>query len=351
MTPPTRLRVVVATPLGEDLCQMIEQREPRLELIRDQALLPPQRWAADFEGDPAYRRTPERQRQFEALLDSADAIYGIPDVSPAALTRTVRANQRLRWVQVMASGGGAQVKAAGLTRAELNRVTFTTSAGVHARPLAEFALLGLLAGAKNLPRLAADQRAKQWPGRWPMRQLSGQTVLVVGLGHIGREIARVVSALGAQVIGVNREGRPEPGIERIVAPEQLAEVAAVSDALVVSLPGTDATHGLVGEKILAALRPGATLVSVGRGTAIDEEALIAALRSGQVGFAALDVFASEPLPADSPLWTSPNVLVSPHTAANSAEEERLIAELFVDNASRLLAGGPMYNVVDTEEFY
>lgn len=330
---------------------MIEEREPRIDLIRDQSLLPPMRHAADFAGDPAFRRTPEQQARFEALIDSAEVLYGIPDVDPAALTRAVRANPALRWVQIMAAGGGGQVAAADLTHDELQRVVFTTSAGVHGGPLAEFALFGLLAGAKTLPRLLAQQRAHEWSGRWTMAQLEEQTVLVLGLGGIGREVARKLSALGATVIGSSRSATAVPGVDRVVDAAGIADAAAVSDAVVTTLPGTAGTTGLLGADFFAALKPGATIVNVGRGTVIDEPVLIEALRSGRVGFAALDVVADEPLDPASPLWDLPNVLISPHTAALNDAEERRIAELFADNATRFLNGEPMVNVVDTVEFY
>jgi len=184
-----------------------------------------------------------------------------------------------------------------------------------------------------------------------MGQLSEQTILVVGLGHIGLEVARKVSALGARVIGVHRREVDVETVERIVAPEDLADIAPSVDGVVVTLPGTDATFQLLDAEFFAALRPGATLVSVGRGTVIDEDALVGALQDGRVGFAALDVFAVEPLPQDSPLWSLPNVVLTPHTAANSEHEERLIAELFADNARRLLDGEPLRNVVNTVDFY
>lgn len=345
------LRVAVATPLPPELVDLIASREPRLELVVDQSLLPPMRWAADFGGDPAFRRTPAQQRAFEELLDSAEVLYGIPDLQPAALTRAVRANPRLRWVQTMAAGGGAQVKAADLTAAELERVTFTTSAGVHAGPLAEFALFGLFAGAKHLPRLTAQKERREWSGRWEMGQISEQTILVLGLGGIGAMVAQKLIALGARVVGVARHPVDIPGMSRQIHPDQLAEVIGEVDGLVNTLPGTGATDAMVSAELLAAVRPGLTVASVGRGTIFDEEALIAALQDGRVGFAAMDVFAVEPLPADSPLWTLPNVVIAPHTAANSAHEERLIAELFADNARRLLDGEQMRNVVDTVEFY
>lgn len=346
-----RLRVAVATPLSEDLCVLIETQEPRIELVRDQALLPPMRWNADFDGDPNFTRTPSEQKRFEALIDSADALYGIPDVSPAALARTIAANPRLRWVQIMAAGGGAQVKSAGLSSEDFERVVFTTSAGVHGGPLAEFALFGLLAGAKHLPRLMEQKANKTWSGRWPMAQLSEQTVLVVGLGGIGREVARKVSALGARVIAMSRNQAPVEGVAEFVSQAELAEAVKRVDAIVVTLPGTEATYKLIGPEVLKNVKHGTTLASVGRGTVIDEDALVAALQDGRIGFAALDVFAVEPLPQESTLWDMPNVIISPHSAANNAVEERLIAELFIDNAARLLDGDKLRNAVNTIEFY
>jgi phosphoglycerate dehydrogenase-like enzyme len=343
--------VVASTPISEELITRIVRREPRIDFIRDHTLLPPQRFAGDHSGDPSFQRRPDQQRAFDELVDSAQALYGVPEEKPSALNRTAQHNPGLLWVHTMAAGGGAQIKAAGLTDDQLNRIRFTTSAGVHAEPLAEYALFALLAGAKTLPRLLAQQSQRQWPGRWEMGLLSQQRVLLVGLGGIGRAVAAKLSALGATVIGTSRSGQPVDGVDEVVHPDDLAEAAVGVDGIVVSLPGTAATDGLIGEKVLHAAKPGFTLVSVGRGTVIDEPALIAALRDGQVGFAALDVFAVEPLPADSPLWSDPKVLISPHTAALNSAEDRLIADLFADNAGRFLDGRPMRNAVDTVEFY
>jgi phosphoglycerate dehydrogenase-like enzyme len=309
------------------------------------------RWPADFSGDPSWRRTPEQQRAYVAAIDSADALYGIPDVDPAALARALRANPRLRWVHTMAAGGGGQVRAAGLTADELDRVVFTTSAGVHGEPLAEFAVFGVLAGAKNLPRLQRGQRACEWGGRWTMAQVSAQTVLVLGLGGIGRVVVGKLHALGATVIATSRKDTDVAGVAKVVHPDRLVEVAPMVDAVVNTLPGTSATEHLLGKRFFDALGPGTAVVNVGRGTVIDEDALLSALDSGRVGFAALDVFETEPLPSDSPLWSHDNVLVSPHTAALDEAEDRRIAELFVENARRLLDGEPLRNVVDTVEFY
>lgn len=347
----SRLRAVVAVPLPEELCRLIEEIEPRVEVVRDHALEHPARWPADWSGDPSHTRTPAEQSAYERMVDSADVLFGIPDVDADALARTVRANPRLRWVMTTAAGGGSTVKAAGLDRGELDRVVFTTSAGVHGGPLAEFAVFAVLAGAKGLPRLLDDQRTRTWPDRWRMRQLDELTVLVVGLGGIGAECARRFHALGATVWGTTRSGDPVDGVDRLVPIDDLAEVVAEVDAIVVTLPGTAQTEHLIGADVLAAVRPGVIVTNVGRGSVIDEAALLDALDDGRVSFAGLDVFEQEPLADDSPLWTHPHVLVSPHTAAIDAREEERIARRFAENAGRLIDGRPLQAVVDTVEFY
>lgn len=347
-----RLRAVAAGPLPEELADRVRRAEPRLDLIVEQALLPPMRHPGDHQGDPSFRRSKADQRRFEELLDSAEVLYGIPDERPAALTRTVRANPALRWVQTMPAGGGAQVKRAGLTAEELDRIAFTTTAGVHEEPLAEFALFGLLAGLKTLPRLQGHQRRHDWTGdRWTMRMLAGSRVLVVGLGHIGRTTAAKLAALGVQVAGTSRRDVTVDGVVEVLHPDVLADRIGEFDGVVVALPGTAETERLVSAEVLERMKPGTVLVNVGRGTVIDEPALVRALEDGRVGFAALDVVAEEPLASDSPLWDFDTVLLSPHTAALNAREDELIAALFADNAARYLDGRELVNRVDTVEFY
>ncbi len=347
----TTLRVAVATPLPTGLRHLITDVDPGVELLVDDDLLPPMRYPGDHDGDPAYHRSPQQQAAFDSLLATADVLYGIPDTKPATLGPAIRANPALRWVHTMAAGGGGQVKAAGLSDRELSQVVFTTSAGVHGGTLAEFAVFGVLAGAKDLPRLLALQAKREWPERWAMKQVSEQTVLVVGLGGIGGETARLLKGLGATVLGVKRTAEPVPFVDEVRGDDALPALAARADAIVVTLPGTDATTGLIGAEVLQAAKPGIVVVNVGRGTVIDEPALIAALRSGQVSSAYLDVFATEPLPIESPLWSMPTVVIAPHTAALSPAEDRRIAELFADNLRRFLQGQPLRNVMDTKDFY
>ncbi|WP_309505027.1 D-2-hydroxyacid dehydrogenase [Streptomyces sp. KM273126] len=323
-----------------------------MTLLIDPVLLPPMRHRADFSGDPGYLRTAEQQARFHALLDSADALLGIPGSDPADLARAVRSNPRLRWVHATSAGGGQQVGAANLAPQDLQRVTFTTSAGVHGSSLSEFALLGILSGAKDLPRLLRLQAQHHWSDRWMSRPISRHKVLVLGFGGIGREVSRCLSLLGASVTVMSRNADAEhPDVDRFVTPDALSDVIGEMDAIVCALPGTDLTRHMVDDQFLAKVRPGVTFVNVGRGTVVDESALITALQDGRIGYAALDVFEVEPLPHSSPLWSMPNVLISPHTAALSADQEEGVADLFADNATRLLDGHPLKNVVNTIEFY
>ncbi|MFT3834223.1 MAG: D-2-hydroxyacid dehydrogenase [Micropruina sp.] len=341
-----KVRVVVATPLAPELCDRVAAVDPRVEVVVDQELLPPMRHPADFAGDPSFSRTPEQQSRFDELVDSAEVLYGIPDVQPPALARTVAANPDLRWVMTMAAGGGGQVVAAGLPEEALQRIVFTTSAGAHGIPLAEWAIFGLICGCKELPRLQRQQRAHEWPTRVVGRPIEGSTVLIAGLGGIGQQVAKRCKALGMTTLGVKRRVSEVDNVDEVHALDDLESIIGRADHIVLTLPGTPQTEKLVNAALLAKAKPGVTIVNVGRGTVIDEDALVDALRSGQVGFAALDVFAVEPLPSDSPLWDLENVLVSPHSGGLDSREDERICEIFCDNLRLYLAGRPLHNVVD-----
>lgn len=344
---PGRLRVVIATAQTPENIELLRRREPRLDVVYEPELLgpPSDNWMVKHE------RTADEQAGFEAVLDSAEALFGVPEHSGTSLARTVAANPGLRWVHTIPAGGGQQIKSARLDDAALERIVFTTSAGVHAEPLAEFAVFGVLAGAKLLPRLRTAQIRHEWMPRVAMGLAPDMTVAVVGLGGIGKVVASKLSGLGYRVVGVHRHEVDAPGVSRIYPVEQFAEVAGIVDAIVLALPGTVQTDRMLSREVLAAIKPGATVVNVGRGTTVDEPALVEALLDGRVGFAALDVTHVEPLPSDSPLWDLPNALISPHTAAITEHEARLITELFAANATAFLDGTPLKNVVNTVEFY
>ena len=344
---------MIASPLPAELVQRVADADARVELLYDASVLPAQRWSGDITGDPAFVRAAATERRWAELLARADVLYGIPGNTGAELVETLRSAPRVRWVQARSAGAGEQLgDAIALDPARLRDVAVTSVSGIHAGPLAEFALLGLLAFAKRLPELARDKAGRAWPDVKPtMRVLAGRTVLVVGLGEIGLEVARLAGAFGMHVVGVRRTAEAVPGVDEVATPDRLTELAARADALVVTLPLTEATTGLVDRGALAALRPGAVVVNVGRGAVIDEAALVGGLRDGRLAGAALDVFAQEPLPPDSPLWSLDNVILSPHVAARTDDEDANAVALFADNLRRHLDGAPLRNVLDSERLY
>jgi phosphoglycerate dehydrogenase-like enzyme len=348
-----RTQVMIASPLEGDLVARIRRADPRIEVLWEPDLLPPARYPADHGGDPAFRRDRAGEARWRAMLDRAEVLFGVPGDSVDALAEVVTRASRIRWIHATSAGAGEWVRRANLAPEDLERVAITTSSGVHAVPLAEFAILGLLAIAKELPRLVTDQRAKVWPEvRQPLRELHGQTLFLLGLGAIGREVARLGKALGMRTVGFRRtQGPPPEWVDEVHGPERLPDLGGEADAVVVSLPLTEQTADLVDRATIERLPPDCIFVNVGRGGVVDEPALIDALRERRIGGAVLDVFAEEPLPPDSPLWTLPNVLVTPHAAALSPRENERIVELFVANLRRFLDGDPLTNVIEPGVYY
>jgi phosphoglycerate dehydrogenase-like enzyme len=343
--------VAVVTPLEPELLEPIRAVARGIELLYEPDLLPPVRYPGDHHGVEGFSRDPDAERRWQELLGRAEVLLGLPDDSPASLAAVVRSNPGLRWVQGTAAGTGEQVKAAELSPEELERVMITSASGVHVGPLAEFCLLGLLAFTKDLPRLGADQKAHHWD-HYPVGELRGGTLLILGLGAIGTEVARLAKAFGMLTIGINRGGVSDsPHVDEAHTPDRLYGLLGRADAVVVTLPLTEETRGMLNGRALGHLKPDAILVIAGRGEVIDEPALIRALREHRLRGAALDVFATEPLPTDSPLWDLPGALISPHTAALSVHENERIAELFGENLRRYLAGEELLSRVDTRLFY
>jgi phosphoglycerate dehydrogenase-like enzyme len=350
-SPSRTLTVAIATPIDPELVEQIRAVAEGVEVLYEPDLLPTVRYPGDHRGVEGFTRDADGERRWQEMLQSAGVLLGLPGDSPEGLAAVVRSNPGLRWVQGTAAGTGEQVKAAGLTSEELERVTFTSASGVHVGPLAEFCLLGLLLFTKGVPRLRTDQQAHHWD-HYPVAELRGSTLLVLGLGAIGTEVARLAKALGMRTIGVNRRGVSDsPHVDETHPPEHLLDLLGVADALVATLPLTEETRGMLDAEAIGRMKPGAILIDAGRGGVIDEPALVVALREKRLKGAALEVFATEPLPTDSPLWDLPNVLISPHTAALSVHENERIDALFIENLRRYLRGDELLSRVDPELFY
>mgnify|MGYP005853466785 CR=1 FL=1 len=272
---------------------------------------------------------------------------------------------RLRWVQLATAGADAWLDHPILQR----DVLVTTASGIHAAPIAEHILAMMLAWVRRLPQTWRWQSRREWPrGRaeqYQVQELEGATLGIVGYGSIGRHLARLARGLGMRVLALRRSSGPadqgwvEPGTgdpageipERLYGRGGLVSMLRQCDFVAVTLPLTARTRHLIGARELAAMKSTAFLVNVSRGQVIDEQALIAALEAGMIGGAGLDVFETEPLPPDSPLYRLENVILTPHVAGLSPRYNERLARLFAENLRRYVSGEPLLNVVDRRRGY
>jgi glyoxylate/hydroxypyruvate reductase A len=338
--------ILITSWLEPEQVERIRSAAPWAEIVYEPALLRPPRYLADHAGRDV-TRTAEQEAQWRTHLRRATILFDfdrthledLPDVAPD-----------VRWVQATSAGIGRLVGR--LRYADrMPDTTFTTASGVHARPLSEWVLMCLLGHVRGLLHTVEAQRSRTWE-RYAGTDLEGRSVLVAGYGRIGQAIGRTGRAFGLRVIGVRRDpGKPSPHADAVHGPDDLSHLLEESDFLVLAAPHTEETESMIGAEELARLPAHAALVNVGRGSLVDEPALIEALRAGSIAAAYLDVFATEPLPHGSPLWTMPNVLVSPHSASTSDRENARLTNLFIDNLGRWNDGRPLRNVLDTSTGY
>ncbi len=331
------ITAVIASPLSAAVAGRIAAEAPDgVRIVYRPDLVPPPRYPCDHVGDPTFRRTTEQEAEWREILRGAEITWDFPESGgdgPAELT------PNLRWVQGTSAGVGARVMRLGLF--ERPEVYVTTASGIHARPLAEYVFGALLAHVKHVPHLAEQQRAHHWE-RFTPDTLDGRTMVLVGPGRIGREVARLAHAFDMTVLALARDSDPgratDLGVDEIFTRDRFHAMLGRADVVVLSAPQTPETDNIMDEAAFAALRPGTVFVNIGRGTLVDEDALLAALRDGRVGYAVLDVFRTEPLSVDSPFWDEPNVRISPHSVANSTNEYDRIANLFIANLARYADG-------------
>ncbi len=282
---------------------------------------------------------------------------GIAKIEAAYLTRdirfsdhyvtfgdTVKAASNLKWVHFTSTGIDQHPFLPALHE---RKVRLTTSAGTNGEPVGQTAFCGLLMLARGFPRWITAQRDRRWDparGKDTPRDLQGQTVVIVGLGTIGATVARLCQTLGMKVIGLRRSPKRDGDpVDEMHTLDKLPSLLPKCDWWVLACPYTKETHQLINAKTLALMPKHAYLINVARGAVADEKALIAALQSKQIAGAYLDVFEKEPLPADSPLWDIPNVIVSPHNASASDGNDKRAAKVFVDNLQLYAGGKKMHN--------
>ena len=330
------IEVIITLAFSDELIKQISEVSPRFTVEKIVA-----RKVEDID-DEAWKRV-------EILY--TNRILPTPEQSP-----------NLRWIQFHWAGMDHALDEPILQR---EGMTVTSMSGASASQMAEHAVLMMLALGHHVPEAFAHQKRSEWPsGRWNLfnpQELRGSMVGIIGYGSIGRQIARLLQTFGATVLATKRdilhpedngyiiEGLGDPGgdfVNRLYPPQAMQSMLKECDFVVVTLPRTKATRGILGAKELGVLKPSAFLVDISRGEIIDHAALIPLLREHKIAGAALDVFPTEPLPADSPLWKLPNVIITPHIAGFSPHYDERAASLFMQNLKRYLEELPLYNRLD-----
>lgn len=331
--PTETVNILVAAPIGEDCRQRIAATSPRVKVL-DVADLS----RADHERDPAARE------ELDARLAEAEVVFAfrLPD---NLLARA----PKLKWIQVMSAGVDRFLDKELLQ----SPVMLTNVSGIHATPIGEFVLSLMLMFVKRAPLSFEMKQKKHWE-RFTPEVLRGKTVGVVGLGSIGREVARLAKGFGMRVIATRRSAKRAARaryVDLLLPREQLPRLLADSDFVVIALPFTAETDQFIGEEELRAMKPTACIINIGRGRLIDEEALVRALSEKWIAGAGLDVFATEPLPADSKLWELPNVIFSPHVAGGMEDYLAQATDVFCENLRRYLNGKRLLTLVGKRRGY
>ena len=331
-----RVTVLVGWALPTELMERIGALDPRVRLLNDtnQDLPRPDVWPPFPFPDELLPLVPEAQVLLTSRL-------------PANLQQTA---PHLRWVQLISAGADVAIRE-GL---EYSSLVFTTASGIHAIPISEWVLGSMIALAKEFPAaIRAQDKVDYW--KFIGGELAGRTAGILGLGKIGSRVARLCRSLDMRVLAMRRSiTEPvagEGGVDLLLPPRDLTHMLRESDFLIICLPGTHETIGLVGEEQIRQMKRGSYIVNVGRGGIVDEVALVSALRDGHLAGAALDVFAREPLPPDSPLWSEPRLLMTAHVAGNSLLYEERATDLFLENLRRYLDGHDLLNVYDADRGY
>jgi phosphoglycerate dehydrogenase-like enzyme len=275
----------------------------------------------------------------DAALSRADALLAWRP--PARLGARA---PKLRWIQSLT--GGCDQWLVG----DVPDVPLTCARGTHRLSMPEHILAALFVVTKQIPGIVLDQRERRWRRR-VNPTLAGRTLGILGLGAIGAEVARKAAALEMRVVGTRRSAAPVPHVDRVYGAGETDAVLAESDYVVLLLPSTTQTRALIDRRALAKMKPGAYLFNFGRGDLVVDDDLAAAVRDGVIAGAVLDVFRTEPLPTDSPLWTTEGITIFPHVGGLHPERDEGVAALWVDNLRRFVAGRPLREVVDRARGY
>ncbi|MBD2249989.1 D-2-hydroxyacid dehydrogenase [Nostoc parmelioides] len=277
----------------------------------------------------------------------AEVYFSWFNLKPKTLHRVLEAAPQLRWHHAPNAGVNHIITPQYLER----NLILTNGAGVHAIPIAEFAIAYMLSHAKQLPQLYKQQLEHNWQRGLAIEELLDKTLLIIGAGGIGQEIASRAKAFGMRILGSRRHPQPLPNFDKVVGADEWKELLGEADYVVIATPLTWDTKGMIDTEVLCLMRPSAYLINIARGAIVDEFALVEALQNGEIAGAALDTVFTEPLPPESLLWSLPNVVITPHCSGNSPRTKERSLALFIDNFTRYRHGQPLHNVVDQTAGY
>ncbi len=341
------LNVLICSYLEPELVEQIRGVDARLNVEYHPDLLPKPRYQADHVGAPL-ERSPTDQARWLSLLREAEILF---DFDYTGVKELPERAPNVRWIQASSAGIGQFIQRQNYAR--MNAV-FTTSSGVHARPLAEYTIMSMLEVVKQRDLARRQQLDHRWQ-RFSTVELSGKTLAIVGLGKIGLEVAKLAKAFDMRVIASKRhvEGLDASsfGVDVLLPWTDLHAMLAQTDFVCLATPHTIETENLMDEAAFQALKPGATLINIARGAVVVEAAMVAALESGRLAHAALDVVTTEPLPPNSPLWDIPNVSIYHHSASTNDRENQRIVELFCQNIKLYLEQKPLLNTLNIAQMY
>ena len=341
--------ILIASYLESEHVERIQAIDKSIVVHYKPDLLRPPRYPADHNGNPI-TRTQEEESQWQTLLNKADILF---DFDQTHLTDLPDLAPNVKWIQATSAGIGQMVKRLEYDT-RMPATIFTTASGIHSQPLAEFCLMSMLMYSRGLTRMLKMQSQKHWE-RYAGTDLIDRTVVIIGMGNIGKKVTEIAKSFGMKVIGIKRTISETDLIEiqadQILPTNKLHYALKQADYLILCMPHTPETEHMIGETELNLLPKGAMLINIARGTVVDETALIKALEHGHLGGASLDVFQTEPLPKHSPLWNMPNVLVSPHSGSTSERENSRLTDLFCHNLRQHLDNKPLLNVLDTNLLY
>ena len=308
--------------------------------------------------------TPEQLQRVKDLAPNYEVIDGFSDSTlnfPAADIEIVygwssaksdflleNKDSHLKWIQAKSAG----VDTMNLSLLNEKNIILTNASGIHGVPIAESVFGMLLADTRGIKKAINQQTNKVWSQTESLVELKGKTMMIIGMGQVGKEVARLAQAFGLNVIGVNRSGNPVTEVSEIIKQDQIPKHLKRADFVVNILPLTSETTNYYDDSFFTSMKKGAGFINVGRGPSVDTDALIRQIKNGQIGFAGLDVFKEEPLAKDSPLWDLPEVLITPHISGVAEHFKKRLFAIFEENLTAYVAGEELpRNVIDYKHNY